>query len=251
MFIDIENFSGRPDPVQKSLRRSLYEVVRTAATDANLSWESLRSQDRGDGLLLPVASDVSPVVLAGDFIRALDAGLAEKASMSNDLYAMRLRVALHLGVATEDDEGWYGRALNTTCHLANAHALRTTLGEAGRAHLALIVSDAFYQAVIGPGHRSLDPSTFAPLTLDLKKDRDAPAWIQVPGYAAPPGLPIADWRPGSPRGGAPPGSDDSLGSPTAPSPADVGTPMKAGGSVTVHGVVIGDQVAGDKTVHYG
>ena len=34
LVLDIEGFSIRPDPVQKTLRRAMYEVARSAVADA-------------------------------------------------------------------------------------------------------------------------------------------------------------------------------------------------------------------------
>jgi len=190
--VDIEGFSRRTDPVQKSLRRAMYEVLKTAVDDAHLAWADFHPQDRGDGVIMLVEGHVSPVSLAGELVRALESNLAEKAAMYNADHQMRFRVALHQGLASPDDEGWSGDAVNTACRLVDAPPLRDTLAEARRAHVALIVSDSFFQSVIRPGHRSIDPSTFVPVTLTIKNLVDYTAWIRVPGYAAPPKLPRAE-----------------------------------------------------------
>lgn len=187
--IDIEGFSERPDPVQASLRRAMYQVLTTAVDDAHLVWKDFQPQDRGDGVIMIVGAHVSPVALAGEFVRALDAGLAEKATMYSADHQMRFRIALHQGLTNPDDEGWSGDAINTACRLVDAQLLRDTLIAARRAQVALIVSDSFYQSVIRPDHRSINRSTFAPVTLTSKNLVDFVAWIQVPGYPAPPKLP--------------------------------------------------------------
>lgn len=189
--IDIEGFSQRSDPVQRSLRHAMYQVLTTAVEDAHLAWEDFQPQDRGDGVLMIVGTHVSPVTLAGEFVRALDVGLAEKAAMYSADHQMRFRVALHQGLAIPDDEGWSGDAINTAFRLVDAQPLRDTLSAAGRAQLALIVSDSFYQSVIHPGHRSIDRSTFVQVKLTNKNLVDFVAWIRVPGYPSPPKLPSA------------------------------------------------------------
>ena len=189
LVLDIEGFGIRPDPVQKSLRRAMYEVARAAVADAYLSWDGFLRQDRGDGIIMLFPSGVSPVTLAGDLIRTLDARLAELATVLDALHRMRFRVALHHGLATKDAEGWSGNAVNTACRLVDAQPLRDTLKAAGEAQLALIVSDTFHRSVIRPGHRSTDGATFAPVTVDVKELVAYRAWIRVPGYPAPPHLP--------------------------------------------------------------
>src|SRR5947209_13160143 len=140
--IDIEGFSQRPDPAQGSLRRAMYQVLTTAMDDAHLAWEHFQLQDRGDGVIMIVDAHISPVVLAGEFVRALDSGLAEKAAMYSADHQMRFRIALHQGLANPDDEGWSGDAINTACRLVDAPPLRDTLAAARRAQVALIVSDS-------------------------------------------------------------------------------------------------------------
>lgn len=186
--VDIEDFSRRSDPVQRSLRHTMYEVLKTAVDDAHLEWTDFHPQDRGDGVIMLVGGHVSPVSLAGELVGTLKKGLVEKASMFTADHRMRLRIALHHGLAIPDDEGWSGDAINTACRLVDAQPLRDTLAQAHRAQLALIVSDGFYQSVIRPGHRSIDPATFTPVTVTTKNLLDFNAWIQVPGYPTPPKL---------------------------------------------------------------
>jgi class 3 adenylate cyclase len=188
LVLDIEGFSIRTDPVQRTLRRAMYEVARAAVTDAYLSWEGFLRQDRGDGIIMLFPSGVSPVTLAGDLIRTLNARLAEMATVPDAQHRMRFRVALHHGLANKDAEGWSGNAVNTACRLVDAQPLRDALKAAPDAHLALIVSDVFHQAVIRPGHRSTDGATFAPVRVDVKELIAYRSWIRVPGYPAPPRL---------------------------------------------------------------
>jgi class 3 adenylate cyclase len=231
--VDIEDFSQRSDPVQRSLRRAMYEVLRTAVDDAHLAWADFHPQDRGDGVIMLVESHVSPVSLAGELVRALELGLLEKSVMYSADHKMRLRVALHQGLASPDDEGWSGDAINTACRLVNAQLLRETLVEARRAQVALIVSDSFYQSVIRPGHRSIDPATFSRVTVTIKNLVDFPAWVQVPGYATPPNLPRTKHARTAP--------------PTRPSEE----PGPSGNSgVFINGNVGGDVVNRDKHVYY-
>ncbi|MGH4011833.1 MAG: hypothetical protein ACRDTH_27335, partial [Pseudonocardiaceae bacterium] len=136
------------------------------------------------------------------------------------------------GLVSPDDEGWSGDAINTACRLVDAQPLRDTLAEARRAHVALIVSDSFFQSVIRPGHRSIDPSTFTPVTLTAKNLVDFTAWIQVPGYPTPPALP----RPKRTRTTPPAGPPDE---PELPSTS----------SLVINGNVAGDAVARDKRVY--
>ena len=221
MVVDIEGFSTRPDPVQRSLRHSMYEVMRVAATDTRLDWAKVTAEDRGDGILMLISADTSPVMLAGEFVRALDAALAEKAAMFSSAHQLRLRVSLHQGLATRDEQGWAGDAVNTACRLVDAQPLRDALSGSARANLALIVSDDFHRSVIRPGHRSIDGATFTAMEI-VVKSRAFKAWIQVPGQSGPPRPATARSQPIAPNSAAATDTspnDTSPPAPAAPAPA--------------------------------
>jgi hypothetical protein len=250
MVIDIESFSTRSDPVQRSLRAAMYDVMRSAVTDAHLDWGRFHSQDRGDGLLLLIEADQSPVDVVGDLVRALQRQLAEKEQMFSPQHRLRLRVALHHGLATPDNTGWSGDAVNTACRLVDAQQVRVALDEARSAQLALIVSDSFYQSVIRPGHRSIDTATFLPVDIDAKNLRAYRCWIQVPGYPAPPGVTAVSPQRPAPVGGV--AEPVQPAAPTSAAPADPSVPA-AGRSytLTIHGPVHGDIIQGDKPMYGG
>ncbi|RKT17546.1 hypothetical protein BX285_1923 [Streptomyces sp. 1114.5] len=241
--LDIEGFSTRPNPVQRSLRQAMYEVLRDALAEAGLPDGAVATEDRGDGVLVLVQPQVSPVLLAGALVRALDDCLAEKARIFNEAHALRLRVALHQGLVSRDADGWSGDAVNWTFRLVDAAPLREVLARAGRANLAFIVSDEVYQAVVRHEYRTVDPAAYLPVGFEAKHGIPARGWITVPGYPAPPGL----------DGGSGPGTGLGPGpaaAPAAPAPAPGSGGAPTGGVVFHAGVVHGDQVAGDKNVHH-
>jgi hypothetical protein len=225
--LDLEDFSSRPDPIQVSLHEAMFRLVRTAVGDANLDWDTIGIKDEGDGLILFFPADVSPVRVAGDVVDRLGAVLAEAAAMYSEEHRMRFRLALHHGLATPEGTGWPGDATNVACRLVDVDLLRTVLSASPRAHLAVIASDDFYRSVIRPGHRSIDPATYAPVVVDLKKAPCTKAWVRVPGYPTPNGLP-----------------------PHSASPRDDGpTPVPSGSwppAATVTQKFKGDYVAGPK-----
>jgi len=254
MVVDIENFSGRSNPVQTSLRAAMYEVIDAAAQDAHLAWDRVVMEDRGDGLLLVIPPDLSQVSLAGDYVDALRDVLAEKARMYSAEHTLRMRVALHQGMATRDARGWSGDAVNFTFRLCDADPLRTALRETSDAMLAFIVSDEFYQAVIRHGYRSIDTGSFAAIRFDAKNLPDTPAWVRVPGFPAPvltaeptkptgPTNSAGPTKPPGPRspGGAPPAAIDPVAS--APQPG-------RGAGIMISGNVYGNVSEGDQT-NYG
>ncbi|SBT46199.1 nucleotidyl cyclase domain-containing protein [Micromonospora auratinigra] len=249
LVVDIEGFGKRSNPVQSSLRDSMYEVVRHAFADAHLNWADVHPQDRGDGILMLLPAATSVVALAGELVRALDAGLREKAKIYTAAHAMRFRVALHQGLCQRDANGWVGEAINTASRLVDAQVLRDALAAAPTAVLAFAVSDEIYRGVVRHDYRFVDSSTFGPAVLNVKELRQERIWIQVPGYPYPPGLPDEM-----------PADDAPLGDPRTRSASPEGrhaarpdpSPRIAqSGGFSFHGSdvrVAGDQVAGDKHV---
>ncbi|MFK0151547.1 hypothetical protein ACIQVK_05610 [Streptomyces sp. NPDC090493] len=237
--LDIENFSPRRDPVQRRVRAAMYRALGGAMERAGLAAKDTVSEDRGDGVLMLIRSSVSPVVIAGSFVRELDEGLGEYAQEVNDDHAVRLRMALHQGLATDDEHGWSGDAVNTTCRIVDAQPLRNVLASAPSARMAFAVSDEVHRAVIRHGHRGIDPAAYLPFNLTTKHGETISTWITVPGYPAPPGMPAPAT--------APPGDQESP--PHTDGQQSTATDQA---SVVQHaGTVQGDQVAGPKhvTVH--
>ncbi|MFE7509807.1 hypothetical protein ACFU8I_00990 [Streptomyces sp. NPDC057540] len=241
MVLDIENFSARTDPIQRSLRTGMYGVLRAALAQAGLAADDIVTEDRGDGILMIVPATVSPLVLAGPFVRALDDELKQKAVEYSAAHAMRFRVALHQGLAARDGEGWSGDAVNTACRLVDAGPLRGVLATASSSRMVFVVSEEIYRAVVRHGHRTVDPAAYLPMPFRTKHGELIESWVTVPGSPAPPGLPQAD----GPEGVDHPAEPAGRGSRTAAT-SDRRPP--SGGGISV-GTVNGDVFQGDKTVH--
>lgn len=273
MVLDIENFSTRPDPVQRSLRGTMYEVLEAALTRAGVELEDIAFEDRGDGVLMIVSGAVAPVALVGPFVRELDEELVRCARMFSRAYAMRFRLALHQGLVTPDPQGWSGDAVNMACRLVDADPLREVLSAAESSRMAFVVSDEIYRGLVRHAHRGIDPAAYLRMPFAAKHGLTIESWVTVPGLPAPPvpavGGPKAGTRGGArsaqgapprrarasgrdlpaPRPGEAGGAGEEGEAQGAPGPVPSG-PVPPSVSFTA-GVVHGDQVAGDKTVTYG
>ncbi|MFE9821976.1 hypothetical protein ACFYSH_07335 [Streptomyces sp. NPDC005791] len=245
--LDIENFSSRSDPIQRSLRAGMYEVLRAALLTAGLSDDDVVTEDRGDGVLMIVSATVSPIVLAGPFVRALDEELRQKADVYSLAHAMRFRVAMHQGLAARDGEGWSGDAVNTACRLVDAGPLREVLAAASSSRMVFVVSDEIYRAVVRHGHRSVDPAAYLPMPFRTKHGELIESWVTVPGSPAPPGLPAAS--PGQHGQELPGESSGHVGAEPGGVRTDTGSRRPAGGGGISVGTVHGDVFQGDKTVN--
>ncbi|WP_326677841.1 hypothetical protein [Streptomyces sp. NBC_01237] len=246
MVLDIESFSTRSDPVQRSLRGAMYQALETALKRSGVPTADISFEDRGDGVLMIVSGAVPPAGLVGPFVRELDEELTEYARVFSEEHALRCRLALHQGLVTEDPQGWSGDAVNTACRLVDAGPLREVLTAAASARMVFVVSDEIYRGLVRHAHRGIDPAAYLPMPFADKHGRTIESWVTVPGLPAPPGL--------SARPAAGPERRATAGlppehRPPVPRAVDAGAPAPT--VSVVAGVVHGDQFTGNKTVTYG
>ncbi|WP_328849329.1 hypothetical protein [Micromonospora zamorensis] len=140
--------------------------------------------ERGDGLLIVLPFFATRV---NDFLRELNAGLRVKNQTLTQGEEIRLRVALHHGTVMWDASGWVGGALVTASRLVKAAPLRHALNSAPDALLAIIASESAYQDLLVDRYPP-EGLGFAPVIAEVKEFR-ARAWVRVPGYPYPPGIP--------------------------------------------------------------
>ncbi|WP_018351654.1 hypothetical protein [Longispora albida] len=182
LVFDIERYGSRPDPIQWRLRREMYSCIEDAMRAAGLPADGCFLEDRGDGVLMLIPSTVeySKYKLVDTFLPKLEAALRGYAKVSNEAGRMRMRLAMHSGELGRDDRGWIGAAVNTACRLCDVQTLRDALASVPEAHVALIVSDEWFQAVIRHEHGAIDASTYTQVPVD-SKELHVKAWIHVPG----------------------------------------------------------------------
>ncbi|HEY7273998.1 MAG TPA: hypothetical protein VH502_14795 [Actinoplanes sp.] len=226
--VDIERFGPRTNPGQASLRRAMYETLQEACAESGIDWAPIVALDRGAGVILLVPPATPVVHIAGAFVRALDAVLAEQAAMFSEAHRMRFRLALHQGLCRQDENGWVvGEAIDTACRLVDTAPLREALTNAPDARMALIVSDDIHRSVIRHAHRLIDPASFAPVVINARELGNETGWISVPGRAYPPAMPAGTPQP-------------------RPAPPAQRAGIINNGPATVQG----DQIAGNKIVGF-
>lgn len=185
--LDIEMFGARSDPDQRWLRERMYEVLSSASDRAGIPWQDCDVIDRGDGLALLFPASVSKPTVAEAFVRELLSGLRTHNRRSQDLAAMRMRMSLHAGEVSHDDKNWVGSALITACRLVDLPELRELLRTNPEAHLALCVSDLWYDTVVRHDPGLVDHLAYTPIAARAK-EVDRRAWLHLAGLATPPSI---------------------------------------------------------------
>ncbi|HEX8867145.1 MAG TPA: hypothetical protein VF821_15920 [Lentzea sp.] len=132
-------------------------------------WDLCAHEDRGDGVLVVVPSEVPKTVLVdvvAKFARQLESGHA--------------RVAVHTGEVHGDGNGYAGPDVDHVLRLVGSGALR----EASSRGCAVLVSDALYQSMARNEDDELDATAFHRTSVHVE-DVAATAWLSVPDGEVP------------------------------------------------------------------
>jgi hypothetical protein len=164
VMVDIENSTGRRDPIKARLRSTLYQLLETALQTSGISPRHRDAVvDRGDGALMLIhpADHIPKSLLFASFVPTIDTLVAEHNCAYPHL-EIRLRVALHAGEINHDARGPFGEAIDLTCRLLDAPELKAVLKH-GPAPTALAVSHHLYDTVIRQQYAGIDPVDYEPL----------------------------------------------------------------------------------------
>jgi hypothetical protein len=178
--VDVQGYGKRTSQRHLEIQHQLKRVMTQAATEAGVDRSQWKLQGKGDEELALVPLGESESRIVDDFVRHLDARLR---GHNNDLRPsarLRLRVAIHRGVAQPAENGFAGQAVVVAARLLNAGPLRDALAEADDANLAVLLSDTVYQETVVGGHTTMQPDEFRRVAVRVK-EYVADAWLRVPG----------------------------------------------------------------------
>jgi hypothetical protein len=177
--VDVEGFGDRrrTNPDQVAARDGLYCALSQAFARSGMHWEDCYHEDRGDGALILIPSDVPKSLLVTDVPRELAAALSEHNQAHDQPARIRLRMAVHAGEIHHDAHGVAGTAINVTFRLLEAAPLKRALaGSSGV--LAVIASRWFFEEVIRHTPAS-GPASYRRVPIAVKETKDS-AWICRP-----------------------------------------------------------------------
>jgi hypothetical protein len=144
---DLERYSTGNDAAQIEKQRAMMNMVREACERGALERAHWLKQEQGDGevAVLPPGIDEAHVITA--LWREFREGLHRYNRHANADARLRMRVAVHEGIAYIGDNGFAGTVINTVCRLRDCHEAKDALSSTD-GDLVLIVSDRIYQDVI-------------------------------------------------------------------------------------------------------
>lgn len=149
VLVDVASFThpNRTMIHQTAVRTGLYKALRGAFAEVGVDWDACHHEDRGDGVMILVPSDVPTIYLADPFLNRILASLREHNAIHAPEAAIRLRLVLHAGQVRLDSDGASGRALNFAFRLLDGPVVKTMLRDSSGI-LAVVASEEFYREVI-------------------------------------------------------------------------------------------------------
>jgi hypothetical protein len=192
--VDAEGYSGRDAQAQRALQADLRTILEGAANSARVSRIRWMTQDQGDGQLALVPTGADEPRVIDDFVRHVGAFLDRYNELRRASAHLRLRIALHTGVAYPAPLGFAGPAVVVVTRLLESDELHRALRDTS-GHLAVILSPTAYE-VVQLGHTTLSPRQFRRVTISVKGyngdawistlDRPAAGPTEAPAAPAPP-----------------------------------------------------------------
>lgn len=193
--VDVEGFGNRSrtNRNQVAIRDGLYRAMREAFGQAGIPLADHDHEDRGDGMLILVGSEVPKSLFVESLPFALASALRDHNSAHSDLEQIRLRMALHGGEVNFDEHGATAASINLTFRLLESEQVKKALAESTGV-LAVITSSWFFEEVVR--HTTADAAAYRPVSV-VVKETTTTGWICLPGLREPgPAHPPRDARPG-------------------------------------------------------
>ncbi|GAA4605288.1 hypothetical protein GCM10023195_18300 [Actinoallomurus liliacearum] len=178
--IDAEGSTRLTDPAKGYLRRAMYDLFEQALAAGGVT-EPYRDSflDRGDGVLALIHPvDQAPKTVLLDTVVPTLGTLLAQHNRRHPERQFRLRVVVHAGEVTFDDNGCFGEALDVAFRLLNAGPVKRILGGSD-APMVLVVSDDVYRCVVRHDYDGIDPKAFCRLMLPRTSHPVRSAWVRV------------------------------------------------------------------------
>jgi hypothetical protein len=177
--VDTQGYGQKDDLRQASIQRDLLAVLDEAAERAMLARPSWLRQPAGDGELSILPETESEPHVVDDFARELSAVLARHNEDLCPDMRLRLRLAVHHGVAMRAGNGFSGQGVVEVSRLVDSRPLRQAL-KVTDADLAVILSGRVFLDTVVQRHTSLRAAEFRKVRI-RNKEYDNEAWLRVPG----------------------------------------------------------------------
>jgi CRP-like cAMP-binding protein len=176
---DVVAFGGsnRTDGDRGLIREALFGMIQ----EATKGLSGVRSEDRGDGILIVISPSVPTVTAVDQLLRVLPRALDEHNSNQRNYNPARfqLRLSVSVGPVISDKMGVSGEAIIVAARLIEASAFKAAfIGSTAR--LGIIVSEFVYNTVIRHSQDHDYTASYFEVPVEVKELRTS-AWMKLIG----------------------------------------------------------------------
>lgn len=179
--VDAKGYGGADGRRQAGMQRGLIELLDGSAQAAGLNREEWERQPAGDGELAILPPTEPENIVVDTYVRELTERLDAYNRDRVDGARLRLRLAVHHGMALRAANGFSGQGVVVVSRLVESVAARRAQTAAPAAALVVVLSNQVYLDTVAQGHTVLRPNQFRAISAQVK-EFSAAAWLYVPGH---------------------------------------------------------------------
>ena len=172
---DVVAFSARmrTDGDRLTIRKSLSSMIQAAIH----GYSGVRSEDRGDGILIVIPPEFPTAKIMNQLLRVLPPALDQHNRSHRDPAQFQLRLSVNVGPVVSDDMGVSGEAIIVAARIVEAPAFKEAFIES-TARLGIIVSPFVYDTVVRHDQDEDYVASYFPVPVRVKEYR-ATAWMML------------------------------------------------------------------------
>ena len=157
--IDAQGYGRSDDRRQAAIQSALLDLLDGAAARAMLARDTWARQPAGDGELCVLPEQESEPRVVDDLVRELSSLLTRHNEGLPASARLRLRMAIHHGVAMPAANGFSGQGVVVVSRLVDSRALRA-VQQASDSDLVVILSRRVFLDIVVQRHTSLRATDF-------------------------------------------------------------------------------------------
>jgi len=172
---DVVAFSAhkRTDSDRLTIRRALSSMIEAAIHD----YSGVRSEDRGDGILIVIPPEVPTAKIMNQILRVLPPALDQHNRSHRNPAQFQLRLSVNVGPVVSDEMGVSGEAIIVAARIVEAPAFKEAFIES-TARLGIIVSPFVYDTVVRHDQDEDYVASYFPVAVEVK-EYSATAWMML------------------------------------------------------------------------
>jgi hypothetical protein len=178
--VDMSSYGRHDDRSQAVAQRYLSTILDRVGRKVGLHRTLWMRQDAGDGELAILPDWESEAALVDPFVHELSMALTDHNLERNEAHRLRMRMAVHHGVAYRADLGYAGKGIVEVSRLLNSSLLRRVLRKAPVADLVLALTRPVFEDTIVQRATSLSAGQFREVRV-REKEYAGSTWLFVPG----------------------------------------------------------------------